>query len=190
MVLQNKTANKGRAANVRTATDPSLNPRVIRERCICLLATPDSRQKPRHHARVDGAVNYERRPKRTNIAIARITDAAHFDDERAPHAIKHSIQIKDKEIVDTKDGALSLAECARVERMIAQLITESTCKYKQWSTPAGYRVAGFGARFFITRDWFRLIIYKSVPVYLSADGRARAALMPSSVIVSIDLYCL
>lgn len=86
--------------------------------------------------------------------------------------IKHSIQIKDKEIVDTKGDALSLAECARVEIMIAQLITESTCKHKQWSTPAGYRVAGFGARFFITRDWFRLIIYKSVPVYLSADGRS------------------
>lgn len=112
--------------------------------------------------------------------------------------IKQSILIKDKEIVDTKGDALSLAECAPVERMIAQLITES--KHKQWCTPGGYRVVGFGARFFITRDWFRLIIYKSVPVYLlvfcllSADGRARArararaAPIPFTVIASIGLY--
>lgn len=80
MILQNKTANKGRAANVRAATDPSLKPRVAREPSICLLATPDPRRKPCICA---DDLRPPRRLKRSVAPIERITDAAHFDDERA-----------------------------------------------------------------------------------------------------------
>lgn len=82
MVLQNKTANKGRAANVRAATDPSLNPRVAREPRICLLTAPNS------SCSADRTVNYERLQIWPVAAIERITDAAHCDVERAPHATK------------------------------------------------------------------------------------------------------
>lgn len=47
MVLQNKTANKGRAANVRATGPFHISTRVgeppAASPCDCLLATPDSR---------------------------------------------------------------------------------------------------------------------------------------------------
>lgn len=58
--------------------------------------------------------------------------------------------------------------------MIAQLIVDEVLiNINNGRHRVDVRVTGFGVRFYTTLDWFRLIIYKSVPVYLSTDGRGQ-----------------